>query len=63
MVIFSGLALNAQASPEPPGNAGSGVGPVGGSAPIGSCISILLAMSAAYGGKKVYDFRKKMPLS
>jgi len=27
-------------------------------APIGSGVAILLALGAAYGGKKVYDFRK-----
>ena len=38
---------------------GSGMGgPVGGSAPIDGGLSILLAMSAMYGLKKVYKIRK-----
>jgi len=48
-------------TPPPPnggGNPGSGNTPVGGGAPISGGIAILLALGAAYGGKKVYDFRK-----
>jgi len=43
--------------PPPPGHSTTGNVP-GGGAPIGSGVAILLALGAAYGGKKVYDFRK-----
>ena len=45
--------------PGPPGNpntGGGGGGPVG--APIDGGLGILLAMGAAYGGKKLYKARK-----
>ena len=34
--------------------------PVGGYAPVGSGLVILLALGAGYGTKKVYDARKKI---
>ncbi len=41
-----------------PGNPGGGPGggddPIGGGAPVGSGIGVLLALGAAYGGKKLY---------
>jgi hypothetical protein len=46
-------------SPPPPnggGDPGSGNTPVGGGAPIAGGIGILLALGAAYGGKKMWDF-------
>jgi hypothetical protein len=49
-------------TPPPPnggGSPGSGNTPVGGGAPIAGGIGILLALGAAYGGKKVYEFRKQ----
>jgi len=58
LMIF-GFSLLAQAPPAPPANAGSSGGPVGGGAPIGSGVVLLIAMAAGYGGKKVYDFRKR----
>jgi hypothetical protein len=60
VLMISGFSLCAQAPPPPPENAGSGGGPVGGSAPIGSGIFLLIALASAYGGKKVFDFRKKI---
>ncbi len=58
------LTINLSAQTPPPpnnggGNPGSGNTPVGGGAPIAGGIGILLALGAAYGGKKVYDFKKK----
>lgn len=50
------LHLEAQ-PPNPPGDPSAGGDPVGGSAPIGSGLGILLAMGAAYAGKKVWDYR------
>jgi|AntRauTorcE11898_2_1112593.scaffolds.fasta_scaffold01732_3 hypothetical protein len=32
----------------------------GGTAPIGGGVAMLLTMGAAYGGKKYYDYRKKL---
>jgi len=51
--------LSAQTPPPPNGGNGAPSGgntPVGGGAPIAGGIGILLALGAAYGGKKVYDF-------
>jgi hypothetical protein len=38
----------------PGGEPGGGDDPIGGGAPIGSGIGILMALGAAYGGKKLY---------
>lgn len=59
--ILSFTTLLAQAPPSPNGgsNPGSGNTPVGNGAPIAGGIGILLALGAAYGGKKVYDYRKR----
>jgi len=62
--MISGFSLMSQTPPPPPdnpSNAGSN-GPVGGGAPVGSGIVLLIALAAGYGGKKVYDARKsKLP--
>jgi len=47
-----------QGPPDPPGDPGAGGGPVGGAAPIEGGIGILLALGAAYGGRKVYKYWK-----
>ncbi len=61
-LLFSGMSMLAQDPPPPmpdlPPNELQN-GPVGGGSPIGSGLVILLALGAGYGGKKVYDFRKK----
>ena len=62
ILMISGLSLLAQAPPPPPddpSNGGTG-GPVGGGAPIGSGVVLLIAMAAGYGGKKVFDARKRL---
>jgi len=62
ILMISGFSLLAQAPPPPPNdpsNGGTG-GPVGGGAPIGSGVVLLIAMAAGYGGKKVYDLRTKL---
>ena len=46
--------------PPPPGGPGGGEQPIGGAAPVGSGIIMLLSMGAAYGAKKVYDARKRL---
>jgi hypothetical protein len=60
VLMISGFSLLAQAPPVPPSSANNGGsnGPVGGGAPIGSGVVLLIAMAAGYGGKKVYDARK-----
>lgn len=49
-------------TPPPPNGGGdptqNGNTPVGGGAPIAGSIGILLALGAAYGGKKVYDIKQ-----
>ena len=57
------VALNSVIGQPMPGGDPSGSGtnpPVGGYAPIGSGLIILLALGAGYGSKKVYDARKKL---
>jgi hypothetical protein len=61
-VVFFGYSLITLADPPgPPSPGGSPTGsggtPVG--APIDGGLSILLAMGAAYGGKKLYQARKE----
>ena len=61
-ITLISLSLSAQTPPPPNGGDTPGQGgntPVGGGAPIAGGIGILLALGAAYGGKKVYDFRKR----
>jgi hypothetical protein len=57
------VALNSLMAQPMPGGDPSGSGtnaPVGGYAPIGSGLIILLALGAGYGSKKVYNARKKL---
>ena len=61
-IVFFGYSLFTLADPPGPPNpggspTGSGGTPVG--APIDGGLSILLAMGAAYGGKKLYQARKE----
>ena len=43
----------------PPEGSGYDLGGPGGSAPIGSGLFIMIAMGAAWAGKKTYDARKE----
>ncbi len=64
-ILFANYNAIAQLSPPPPpGQHGSsGNQTTGGDAPVGTGIGILLALGAAYGGKKVYNaFRNKQAL-
>ena len=57
------VSFNSVFSQPMPGGDPSGSGnnaPVGGYAPVGSGLMILLALGAGYGSKKVYDARKKL---
>lgn len=55
---FTTSELAAQVPPPPPsGHGGTGNAPAddpGGGAPIGGGLGVLLALGAAYGGRKVY---------
>jgi hypothetical protein len=56
-ILFLGVSsLLSQAPPPPPGDAGTGGGPVGGpiGSPIDGGLGILLALGAVYGGRKLY---------
>ncbi len=53
-LFVSTNSVLAQGPPDPPGDPGSGGGPVGGSAALTSGLGILLALGAAYGGRKIY---------
>ena len=59
IVLFLSISLSAQVPPSPNDGGGApdaGNTPVGGGAPIGGGLFVLLALGAAYGGKKVYEF-------
>jgi hypothetical protein len=58
-LIFNVITF-AQGPPEPPpgGGQGGNNNAPGGGAPIGGGLGILLALGAAYGLKKVYQFNK-----
>ncbi len=51
--------LSAQEPPPPPPDHGGTGNVPGGGAPIGSGLLVLIALGAAYGGKMVYEMRKK----
>ncbi len=56
------ISLGQGSVPPPPSDHGQNgdQSPDGGPAPVGGGIAILLTMGAAYGGKKYYDYRKKL---
>ena len=58
VLIFNVIAF-AQDPPPPPGGGPTADPPLGGGAPIGGGLFILLGLGAAYGGKKIYDLKKK----
>jgi hypothetical protein len=58
--IFSVTSATAQSQPPPAPDTHGGANNVpGGGAPIGGGLTLLLAMGAAYGAKKVYQFKNK----
>lgn len=63
LIAFTLLSAGAfaQVPPPPPSGHGSGGNQPadGGGAPIGSGISILLALGAAYGGKKFFEVKSE----
>jgi len=57
LLTINSTTLSAQEPPPPPPPGHNSGGNVpGGGAPIAGGIGIMLALGAAYGGKKVYDF-------
>lgn len=67
VLTFSLSMVSAQSPPQPnddgsspDGGSYTPVGGDGGSAPIGGGVVMLMAMGAAYGGKKYYAYRKKL---
>jgi hypothetical protein len=59
-VITLSLGVLAQDPPDPPGEHGNTEDQApGGTAPIGAGTLLLIGLGAAYGGKRVYDLRKK----
>jgi len=56
----SGVLAQGGDPPPPPGAHGSSQNrPPGGGAPVGSGVIVLVALGAAYGGKKMWDLRKQ----
>jgi hypothetical protein len=59
LLLIVGQQLLAQGPPNPPGDPALQGPPVGGSAPIGGGLELLLVMGLAYGSKKTYKLWKK----
>jgi hypothetical protein len=60
-VILVPVILSAQPQPwDPTVGGGEGLNPVGGGAPIGGGLLILLSLAIGYGSKKIYEARKKV---
>jgi len=61
-LLVAAPTLLTLAQPNPGENSGSGTvggGPIGGNAPIGSGLAILLLSGAAYAGNKAYNAQKQ----
>ena len=58
-VLLVPVILSAQPLPWEAGG-GEGATPVGGGAPIGGGLLILLSLAIGYGTKKIYEARKKV---
>ena len=57
-LIFSFTAFAEMTGPEDPGGGPElGDPPLGGGAPVGSGVAVLVLLGIGYGGKKVYDLR------
>ena len=61
MLVMASASLFSQDPPDPNGgiDPNGDNTPVGGRATVSGGIILLLVLGAAYGGKKVYDLRKK----
>lgn len=60
VILFVSAAYTVSAQPPTPpaGGDNTGSNKLGGNAPIGGGLFILLGLGAAYGGKKLYDIKK-----
>jgi hypothetical protein len=60
-IFFLFLSISIFAQPDPPGDdhGGGNDVPAGGGAAISGGMIVMLALGAGYGGKKVYDLKKK----
>ncbi len=62
IVVFTlllSISSIAQPPPSPPAGVGSGDHEIGGNAPIGGGLFILLGLGAAYGIRKLYKFHQE----
>ncbi|MBZ0243201.1 MAG: hypothetical protein K8F24_08310 [Bacteroidales bacterium] len=64
LVLVFSIPAFSQGPPEPPppnggNNPDDGNTPVGGNTPIDGGLGIMLLLGAAYGGKKIYQFKKE----
>ena len=61
ILIFCLISLNiySQTSPPDPPDHSDGGGPVGGSAPIGSGVVMLIVMAGGYAGYKIRKLKKE----
>ncbi|MBN2173602.1 MAG: hypothetical protein JW731_05700 [Bacteroidales bacterium] len=61
LVIIIPNLLTAQPQPwDPAWNGGEGAYPIGGGAPIGGGLLILLSLAIGYGVRKIYEARRKV---
>ncbi len=61
LVILVPVILSAQPLPYDPGiGGGTASNPVGGGAPIGGGLLIMLSLAIGYGTRKIYEARKKV---
>ncbi|MCK9452139.1 MAG: hypothetical protein M0Q90_10650 [Bacteroidales bacterium] len=62
LLFMTATGLMAQNPPDPPGEGANNSGnQTGGSAPIGGGLGIMLTLGAAYGARKVYQFKQQKP--
>jgi len=60
LIIVPVIIVSASAPPPPPPGPGTGELPIGGTAPIGSGLVMLISMGMAYGARKIYNARKRL---
>lgn len=61
LVLLVPVILSAQPLPYDPGiGGGAGSQPVGGGAPIGGGLLIMLSLAIGYGTKKIYSIRRRI---
>ncbi len=63
LFVSTAYSVSAQGPPPPPAGgdntSGAGGNNLGGNAPIGGGLFILLGLGAAYGGRKIYNLHKE----